>query len=256
MKNTTEAARVIPFKRNKKHKKLAAIIGLGVLVAFVALFTPWFNIKSIQVKGNLLIKQEDIINMSGIPLGQNIFRVNYFRAKSSIKQDLYIEKVSISRNYPNKIIINVEERKRVGYIPFKGNYLVIDKNGIVLEVVNNSNGIDTPVILGLKLKEYKLGKELNPKEQDKVKYDLLMEFFKEISSSSLDGKLSEIDINNPTNIIIWAYKGKYQINMGDEKEFAYKLKFAKTIIEKQEKDKGPSGIINFSNEHRAIFKPR
>jgi cell division protein FtsQ len=135
MKNTTEAARVIPFKRKRNHKKMAAIIGLGILVAFVALFTPWFNIKSIIVEGSFQIKQEDIINASGIPIGQNIFRVNYFRAKSAIKQNPYIEKVSISRKYPNKITIKVVERKRAGYIAFKGNNIIIDKNGFVLEVV-------------------------------------------------------------------------------------------------------------------------
>jgi hypothetical protein len=108
----------------------------------------------------------------------------------------------------------------------------------------------------LKLKEYKLDQEIKLDERDNTKYDLLLNCFKEVSSSSLDGKLSKIDVSNTANIEIWAYNDKYQIKIGDENEFAYKLTFAKTIIDKQEKDKGPSGVIAFSSEHRAIFKPR
>lgn len=258
MKNATELARVIPFKRKKNYKKLVAIVGLGVFVAFVALFTPWFNIKSIEVEGSLRVKQEDIKNMSGIPLGQNIFRVNYFRVKNNIKQEPYIGKVSITRHYPNKVVLSVEERKRAGYIQFMGKYLIIDKNGYVLEAISNTKDIEieAPDIWGLKFEEYELGKELKASKEEKEKYDLLMKCFNEISSSSLEDKLSKIDISNPDSIVIWAYNDKYQINIGDKKAFVYKLKFSKTIIEKQENNKGPSGVISFSREHRAIFKPR
>lgn len=256
MKNTTETAKVIPFKKKKNHKKLAAIAGLGVLVVFMALFTPWFNIKSIEVKGNSRIKQEDIIKASGISIGQNIFRVNYFHAKSNIKQDFYIEKVSITRNYPNEVVINIEERKRAGYIQIEGKYVIMDKNGVALEAVDNSKGIDAPNILGLKFNNYELGQKLKPNKEDKEKFDLLLNCFNEISSSGLDGKLSKIDVSNPDNIVIWVYNDKYQINIGDNENFDYKLNFSKTIMDKQENDKGPSGTISFSSEHKAVFIPR
>ena len=57
------------------------ILSLGIM----ALVTPVFNIQEIKVEGNSKVTTNNIINLSRIKIGENIFRNNKKKIEKNIK---------------------------------------------------------------------------------------------------------------------------------------------------------------------------
>ena len=97
--------------RFKKIKIFLILILLIIAIIFV-LSSSLFNIKSINVLNNNILSNEDIISLSNINIGQNIFKINKNASIDHLKENAYIEEVNISRKLPNTLEINIKERKR------------------------------------------------------------------------------------------------------------------------------------------------
>lgn len=255
-KSQTKRSKVVQFKKKRNYKKMFLFVLLLVLVIYTALFTPLFNVNKIEVYGNEKFSQDDIANMTGITLGTNIFRVNYFKVKDNILNNQYINKVKIYRSYPSKIKIVIEERKPAGYFDFMGSFLVIDKTGIVLDVLSSVNELQIPDIIGIKFKDYKISNAININKEDKAKFNIVLQCIDAAMNNGLLTVINKIDVTDVSKIVIYAYRDKYQINLMDEQKIPYKFKFASKILADREKDKSHGGIIDFTSPGEPTFKPR
>lgn len=257
VKRAPKKSKVIPFKKKKNYKKRFMFVLLIVLLVCTALFTPVFNIKQIEVRGNTKFKPQEVINMSGMPLGQNIFKINYFKVKNNIETNPYIEKVKISRVYPNRVRITIIERIPGAYFQFMNSYMIIDNNGIVLEVANSINNLTIPCIWGIGFKEYSVGETLTVNKEDKQKFVIAQECINEAISQKIINALSKIDLTNPNKITIWLFNDKYQTILSNEENISYNFKFlAEKIIPDLEKNKSAPGVIDFTTPNKPTYKPR
>ena len=102
-----------------KFTALLIIIIAGIIFALVS---PIFNIKEIDVSNNEQIKTETIVSLSQLNLGQNIFKFNKNKVNKNIKTNAYIESVEIKRKLPNKVQIQIEERKQEYNVEFLNGY--------------------------------------------------------------------------------------------------------------------------------------
>lgn len=255
-KDARPTRKVVPFRKRRDYKKLFTFFLLLAIIAAVALFTPIFNIKSIDVVGNQKFTKDEIISMSGIPIGQNIFKINYFKVKDDILSNSYIEKVKISRLYPNRVRLKIEERKPVAYFEYMNSYLTIDKNGRVLDLVNSLEGVEIPTIMGIRFKDYKLGDFLNINEEDKPKFDILKECLNESIVNNLANLINKIDLSDINKVTMWAYKDKYEIKLVDGQKIPYKFKMLEALLVDLEKNKSPRGVIDFTIANKVTFKPK
>lgn len=94
---------------------------------------PYFNIESIEIKGNVNIPKEVIKDSSTIKTGNNIFYTNKKDAIENISLNPYIEEVKITKKLPNKLEIYVKEREALFYNKVDKDFFIISKNGCVLE---------------------------------------------------------------------------------------------------------------------------
>lgn len=75
---------------------------------------PYFNIESIEIKGNVNIPKEVIKDSSTIKTGNNIFYTNKKDAIENISLNPYIEEVKITKNF----LINYKYMLRKGKLYF------------------------------------------------------------------------------------------------------------------------------------------
>ena len=86
------------FKRKQKQQiAVLTFIVLAASIAAIMLLTPGFDIKNINVYGNAVVTEEEIIHSSGILEGENIFSVNLKQVKDAIGSIGYIESVKVKR---------------------------------------------------------------------------------------------------------------------------------------------------------------
>lgn len=148
-----------PKKRNKKKQKqpkkevsrrtvlILKYASLGILFIILvisAMFSPLFNIKQIQVEGNKRITANEIISLSQIQTDQNIFKISNYKTKKQIKENAYINKVTITRKLPSTLILKVEEREPAYLLEYAGSYLYVDKQGYFLQM--SQEKLELPIL--------------------------------------------------------------------------------------------------------------
>jgi len=135
---------------------------LLVLVVIIAiLLSPIFNVKEITVSNNNRVSTEEITNLSGLNINQNIFKFMKLSVINKIKENSYIDQVKISRQLPDKISIEVTERTPTYMLEFNQMYAYINNQGYILEISNEP--LKLPTISGYKtdVKDIKPGGRLN-----------------------------------------------------------------------------------------------
>ena len=249
------------IERKNKHRKkspkskmlITAISLIFMIIAMVimALVTPAFNIQEIKVQGNSKVTTTNIINLSRIKIGQNIFQNNKNKIRDYIKENQYIENVEIKRILPGTINLIVKERKPEYQVKLISSYIYIDKQGNILE---NAQSQENAIVLeGLETSEENL---INGKKLDKIDVDKLNDLskIKEILSQIDDLELSEIKINikKENDFIIYLKKENKKIYIGDSSNLSNKALYIKKILENE---KEHSGTIFINGNLNEGFKP-
>lgn len=138
------------------------LMGLGVLlltlvVCFFSL--PQFHINTIEVDGNYVISDEEIVAESGLTEGSHLFLHNYIGIKDAIKNmSPYIKNVSISIKFPSAVVINVEERAKIAYVRVPDGYAALDTEGVIVELSTFTSGeTPKPLVCGIEVTDAVIG---------------------------------------------------------------------------------------------------
>lgn len=241
-------------KRNRRIKRIIKWTSIIVIIAggtTFAMVSPIFNIQEIQVTGNEKISADTVISLSGLSKGQNIFRFLSSNIIEQIKTEAYIQNAEISRNFPNKIIINVKERKQRFNVEFLNGYAYIDSQGYILEI--SSNKLELPTIQGISTPENEIvaGNRLNQEDLEKLEVALkIMDAYK---SCNLDDRVTSIDISDKNNYSIYMESDKKTIYIGDGSSLGDKILWIQAILKDNE---GVEGEIYVDGDLTDNFKPR
>lgn len=86
---------------------------LLVLVAgYFFINSAFFNIKSITVSGNKVVPAAEIIKLSGLHHGVNIFKIDLAAAEKKITTQVMVETAEIEKKFPAALVIKIQERIR------------------------------------------------------------------------------------------------------------------------------------------------
>ncbi len=226
---------------------LAIIIG-GIVFALVS---PIFNIQEIKVVNNELINEETIKSLSELSVGENLFRFNTKKISKNVKSNAYIESVKIQRILPNKIQIEVQERKREFNIEFLNGYIYINKQGYILEISNEK--LDKPIIQGVSIQDenVEVGSRLNSEDLEKL--EDVIQIIDICKNYELDTKVTSIDVTDKNEYSMYMETEKKTIYIGDNTNLSTKMLYIQAILEKNQ-DK--EGYIYVNGDVNNNFKPR
>jgi cell division protein FtsQ len=133
---------------------LVAILGLGAGVFFAlrdyTRTSARFALSEIKVSGMKRKTQDDIIALSGLKKGDNIFQIDLNRAREKMLEDAWISDVSAVRVLPNQVVVQVTERKAAALVILGETYLAT-REGYVFKRLMAGDDLDLPVISGLSL---------------------------------------------------------------------------------------------------------
>lgn len=247
-------------KMKRRQKKQLALLTLVVLIASIIsimLLTPGFDIDKIEVRGNMVLKEQDVINASELIKGVNIFSVNLGEARDNVKSMGYVESVKIKRDLPSGIIITVVEEVGVAYLTAENGYIIITADGRCVEKRNSSDtsaegnntvssSPDLPQITGIKNVKYKEGSIITA--EDKRQLDALLKCLSEFTKSGYIDKMVEIDVTDITDIKFYYSSKKLCVTVGDTSKLDYKMEcfgpIYDYVVEKTKAGEMPSGYVN------------
>lgn len=249
-------------KARKTRKKILKIIKWLTLLAIViggivyALLSPIFNIKEIEVIGNSKISSETIISLSGISLDQNMFKFRTSDVEGNIKKNAYIDTVNVHRDLPDKIGIEVTERKATYMIKFGNAYVYINNQGYILEISNIK--LDIPILIGYETADEKIQEGNRLENSDLEKLNDVLKIVEAASNSSrnLTSLITQIDISDKTNYILDLQKEKKQIYFGDVTNLSTKILWIDQILEEEKKKEGILYLNMDLNNEKPYFREK
>ncbi|MBO4913748.1 MAG: FtsQ-type POTRA domain-containing protein, partial [Oscillospiraceae bacterium] len=122
-------------RRRGRYSFLLKLFGFLVAVAaIVAAVTLFFRMDHIIVRGSERYSEQEIIEASGLTVGENLYFINKFDVKEAIFTKLpYVEEVRINRKLPDTMVIEVRECKAVAGVGDAFGVWLISEQGKLLE---------------------------------------------------------------------------------------------------------------------------
>ncbi|MBM3708847.1 MAG: FtsQ-type POTRA domain-containing protein [Actinobacteria bacterium] len=146
-------------RRAAKRKFFLFLRILLMLVFFTALIwgfnyfynSSYFKISSIIIKGNFHYDSELIKKEAEVVLGLNIFEIDKKYVEEKLEKNLiWLKSASLKKVFPNKIEIEITERKPYLKLVYGGRYYLIDDSGVILEELTDGGLKDYNDLLLLK----------------------------------------------------------------------------------------------------------
>lgn len=158
----------IEARKNRLYRRLAGALGdsAGAVLLLVAvaslscafifacsfvLSSPYFMIREISVRGVKELTEKEILALARVRPEVNILGVNTELIATRVAADPWVGKVYIGRELPDRLVLDIRERRPVALIKEAGVFYLIDGEGYVFKKLSTGDEVDLPVITGVKI---------------------------------------------------------------------------------------------------------
>lgn len=149
-------------KTPHKTFRFSLLILVVLICGYLFLHSSIFNISRIYVTGNTKVSRSEVLALAGISPGSNLFQVNREITQRSVKIHPMVKDAEIVRHPPGTIEIKITERQSWAVIPYQEAFLLIDKEGVCIDKINELPNADIPIITMDKMPErVNLGQPVN-----------------------------------------------------------------------------------------------
>jgi cell division protein FtsQ len=128
------------------------VLALSTAVAWAArrhvLESPRFAVEDITVNGAHLRSVDTVVTESGVAKGMNVFGLDLDRARARLLADPWIEKATLTRQLPGRVVIDVSERELGAIVSLPEPYLAA-RDGRIFKRMEVSDPSDLPIVTGL-----------------------------------------------------------------------------------------------------------
>lgn len=227
------------YKRKRRRRRLK--LRSWVIYAFLLLAclcvvcfisrSSLFDVKRVEVefeRNYSTVSAERIIELSGIELGENIFALS----PSSINRLLSAEPVfyatEIRKKYPSTVIIKVYERQPLALVASADGVLQIDKDGVVLTIIDVIEEITLPVVTGAGRFDGNIVPGMTLEGSGVAAALALMKQFPQDAIELIE----EINVEDRENIRLFTGDG-LEIRIGDQSDFLAKYQVFCRVLEEE-----------------------
>jgi cell division protein FtsQ len=126
----------------------AAILLMAVFLG-IRLLSKSFPVKKILVSGHYHLEEGEVKSSVKNSYGRNLLRLSLSELETRLKQKTWIKRVILRKQFPDTLMINVEEAVPRALLRLKERFYLIDAEGYVLEEIEDRATPFLPVIIGI-----------------------------------------------------------------------------------------------------------
>jgi len=137
-----------------------SLAALGLVAGAAYAFTlflqkpDYFHVQTIGVSGAQVLAEEDIVAHSGISKADNILLLNPTLIEKRLEALPYVKDCTVTRMFPDRVFIDVEERHAVATLLHGARSFEIDDETVVLRELGITDPPTGPYISGVPKLEY------------------------------------------------------------------------------------------------------
>lgn len=242
-KNSVLAHQAVRKDRNKEllvFKRALGQLGFGLIKMFVFLLclgllsvglvsgyrflssAPWFRVQDIVVTGVVESMKGPLVALSGITDEDSLLSLDTAAVERNITQHPWIKAVSVNRNFPHTLHLEVHREKPVAVVVLD-RMCLMNKEGVLFKEVAEDDPIDFPIITGLAKGDEKLILHLKRAASFLTAYSLS----KEVLPAR---ELSEVHVDKNGALSVYFNQLPFEVSLG-RGDFARKIDSLHRIIE-------------------------
>ncbi len=228
----------------------ALLVLLALLALTVVIGLKVFEIQEIEVKGADTITPDSVIALSGLAKGENIFKTSLTQARKNLESDPLVEVLGISRIFPDKIKIEIRQRKPHAAVAWLDGYAIIDERGFTLDVRDSLPAGQYPLVTGVDIEPAHKGSPING--VDATKMAVLEKLLTALDSQGALQLVSEVNLADPGELKMLTAEG-LQINMGAATDLEMKSKWIAGSVPELRKKGYTSGVLYVTGSKGPVY---
>lgn len=142
-------------RRNRHRIQLGIFLSVVIIVTLILLymFTNISYVKEVKVNDVQLITEKKVKEILDISRQDRLYTLPVNKMEQNIKLQDGVKNVKISRHFPNKVTVDIEEYDIVGVVPDGSDFNPLLENGQILTSVTHVDGSNAPVVSDFARKE-------------------------------------------------------------------------------------------------------
>ncbi len=237
-------------KQKQKIRKRRALLLLLLIAAVISvcLFTPFFNVKTVEVKGNDIVAAEQILEAAAIPENINIFKIRKGSVKRSLLNIPEIDSVKIRRLIPSKVRLEITETKPVMYFSYMTGYVITNEKGRVMSIVDTNEGLNLLNITGLEIKNAEICKKISVQDTDT--FDIILNTINSLNRVGLLQEIRSCHFDDMQDVHLYLHDGT-KIIFGNLENLDYKLSVLTKVLVQVNRTEG--AYIDLTTPERTYY---
>ena len=251
----------LPSRKTADRIKLGLFIVGVAAVILVAVATveryaerSWrFRIESsdqIEIAGNHNVARSQLVDVFGADIARNIFSVPLEDRRKQVEQIPWVESATVMRLLPDRIKLEITERKPVAYVQIGSRVSLIDANGVVMEKPANGEKFPFTVITGMT--------ESEPLSTRAPRMKIFTRMMAEMDAggTNYSKDFEEVDVSDPDDVKVFVRdeNGGVLLHLGSSSfQERYKLYLANVATWRQQV--GQVRSVNLRYDRQVIVNP-
>lgn len=227
---------------------LALVAAAGVILAF----TVFFKIETISVENCTVYPQKTVVSKCGVKTGDNLLASSVKEINEKLTHALpYIDSVTVKKKLPGTLVLTVTETREKAAVSYKGSFILLDKNGKILDTDASLMRENVALVEGVKAVSPEEGTLIEFSSEKKQ--NAVFKILNGISASGIE-KISEINVNDLSNISL-QYDNRIKIKLGDISDADLKMKRAKASLEREDEiNNKTEGVLDVRSSPYSYFR--
>lgn len=119
---------------------------LIIVCIYFFLHSSFFQVDTIEVTGNSVIPQQEIIDMAGIESGIKLFEANENLVSKAVELHPMVKEAQLVRHLPRTLELKITERIMWAVVPAANEFLIIDTEGVCINKSLQFPAAEVPVV--------------------------------------------------------------------------------------------------------------
>jgi len=182
------------------------IIATAASLRDFVLESRYFSVREIQVRGSEKVSGSEIVAIAGLHRGMSIWKVDLPAIEKNVARHPWVRRALVRREFPHRIIIDVEERVPRAIVALRKLYYV-DADGVLFKEVGANENVQYPLLTGLRAEELTApNPAVRRRIQDAIRLGDLM--------ARRSHLLSEIHFDAPDRLVVYTTDFPVPLRMG------------------------------------------
>ena len=181
------------------------LIAIASTRAFIV-DNAYFSVREIQVRGSDKVSGNEIVAITGLKRGMNIWQVDPVAIEKKVAKHPWVRRVLVRREFPRRIVIDVEERMPKAIVALRKLYYV-DADGVLFKEVATGENVKYPLLTGLRAEDLMASDAVTRKRiREALRLGDLM--------AQRAHTLSEIHFDAPDRVAVYTTRYPVALHMG------------------------------------------